>query len=151
MTQRARDADAIQVQFAVSPLADLPLHADNGIQTQQRKRRLRIIERNGAVYDACDDRRRQRGGVDFQADRCSGERIHRRLDHRVHLQHVGPERLVAKRVEAKGLLTRGHQLRIERQLRHLAGSGQRRRRNHRNWQGSRRARRTPPPATMSCV
>ena len=58
MTQRARDADAIQVQLAVSSLADLPLHADHGIQTQQRKRRLRIIERNGAVYDAFDNLRR---------------------------------------------------------------------------------------------
>jgi len=82
-------------QRALGSLADLSLHADHGIQTQQRKRRLRIIKRYAAICDAFDNRR-ERGGVDFQPDRCSGERIHRRLDHLVHLQRVGPERLVAK-------------------------------------------------------
>jgi hypothetical protein len=55
VAQGARDANAIQVQPAVGPLADCPLHTDNGIQAQQRKRRLRIIERDRAVCDTFDD------------------------------------------------------------------------------------------------
>jgi hypothetical protein len=55
MAQRARDADAIQAEPAVGSRADCSLHTDNGIQAQQRERRLWIIERNGAVRHAFDD------------------------------------------------------------------------------------------------
>ena len=60
-----------------------------------------------------------RVSVDFQADRCGGERIHRRRDHRVHFQHVGPERLVAKGVVTEGLLASGHHLWIKRHFGNL--------------------------------
>ena len=114
MAQRARDAETLQGKFPVSSWADLSLRADNCVQTQQRQRRLRIVQRNGAVLNALDNVRRQHVSVDFQAHRCRGERIHRRLDHLVHLQHVGPERLVAKGIVTEGLLAGGHHLWIKR-------------------------------------
>ena len=116
MAQRARDAETLQDQFPARPCAHLALCANNGVQTQQRQRGLRIVHRNAAVLNALDHLRRERVGVHFHTKRRCRERIQRRLDHFVHLQHVRPECLVAKSIVAESLLASGHHLRIQRHL-----------------------------------
>ena len=55
MAQRARDAETLQDKFPVSSWADLSLRANDGVQTQQRQRRLRIVQREAAVLNALDN------------------------------------------------------------------------------------------------
>ena len=89
---------------------DRPLHTDDGIQAQQFDRHRRIRQINLARAKRRDDVRRQRVDIDLEPDRQRGRRIDRR-DDLVHAQHVGPELLVAKGVEAEDrlpvLVTRG--------------------------------------------
>ena len=120
MAQRARDAEALQDELPVRPCAHLALGAHHGVQAQQRQRGLRIVQRNAAILNALDNARRQRVGVHFQTHRGGSERVYRRLDHLVHLQYVGPERLVAKSIVAEGFLASRHQLWVQRHLWNLA-------------------------------
>src|SRR3954467_5608994 len=83
--------------------------ADDGVQLQQRKRRLRAVQIDLARADCRCDPARDLGRVDLQADRerelradaapDASERFP--LDRLVELERAAPERLVAERVVAE--------------------------------------------------
>ena len=99
MAQRARDAEPRDGVGGV----DAGLHADDGVQREQGDRGRRVVQ------------------VDLPRlelrHQCGGERVHVHLepdaecglgadalDHLVHLERIGPERLVAEGVEPEDVL-----------------------------------------------
>src|SRR5687767_14572288 len=96
MTEGAGNADGFELTAAIHA----PDDADYGVQREQRERHRWIAEVELARRQGVADRSGQRLGVDLETDL---ERRRRRDggDRTLHLQRVGPQLLVAKRVEAE--------------------------------------------------
>ena len=123
VAQRAGDAKLVQVQAAVGAGADLALGANNRIQAQQGQCGLWIIQRDAAVQYTLDHFFGQGSRIDLEANACCSEGVNRLLNHLIHLQHVGPECLIAKGVVAENVLAVSNQLGIKRHLGHLHLAG----------------------------
>ena len=100
MTERARDAEPRDVIVGVHG----GLKADDRVHLEQRDRRRRALE-----IDLLENAGRQHVGVDLEPDFERRRRIDALLDDLVQAQRVGPELLVAERVEAEDLLALGQE------------------------------------------
>jgi hypothetical protein len=98
VTQCAGHADPRQL----SEIVDLPLDADDRIQTQQFDCDRRVSQVDGGGAKRSDHRRWKRIHVDLQSDRQGGGGIDVR-NHLAHPQHVGPELLVSECVVAENI------------------------------------------------
>jgi hypothetical protein len=106
MTERARDPHAYELVLPTDRLHG-SADADDGVELEQGHRRGRALEADGAVLNSLHDRRGERIRIHFESHREGGSWIDGALDDVVHVERVGPERLIAKRLEAKdGLATR---------------------------------------------
>src|SRR5215204_7793950 len=94
MAEGARDPDRLELGAR-----DPPDQADDRVELDQ-------LHRGGGTIQVARDEevRRQCRGVHLETDGECGRRAHRRLDDLVQAQGVGPELLVAERVEPKDLL-----------------------------------------------
>jgi hypothetical protein len=97
MTQRATDTDGRQSIVRTHHFSD---HAHDSIQFQQLDRHCRIVQINLAGGQRIQHALREGIGIDFQTDR---QRDYRTdiLEGVLHLQHLGPQLLVAKRIVAE--------------------------------------------------
>jgi hypothetical protein len=78
------------------------LQTHDGVHLEQRDRRRRALE-----IDLREDPRRQHVRVHLEPDLERRRRVHALLDDLVQAERVGPELLVAKRVEAEDALALG--------------------------------------------
>ncbi len=85
---------------AVGGGGDRPLDPHDSVELQERDRGRRAGEVDAPILDPLDDGSRKRGGVDLEADRKGGRRIDGGGDDGLHLQRVGPLRLVAERLDS---------------------------------------------------
>ena len=143
MTERARDPHRRELAGVVHHA----LHADDGIQPQERQRHCGIIQALSRL-DGRDHLRRQRVSIDLEADRKRRGRVHRGNDF-VHPQYVGPKLLVAEGVEAEDLLPRldtdGVVGRLEGRVHLSGGEDDRRQRTQKDdGCGADESRRAPP-------
>src|SRR5204862_2439387 len=92
------DPDALEFAGVVESAFD----ADDGVATQQQGSDGRRLQVDLSGIECSDYGRRQRISIDLDAHAERGGGIERR-DNLVHPQHVGPELLVAERVETKDL------------------------------------------------